>query len=112
MDATYAEIYEAMKAGMPCFMCYAGSAYEPPEDIDSAYAHYVALVEIGMCYKYDNAYRVCAPTSYQSQVSSTSLLATPAVHVFQASGSDDYPTFYRTVYANSANCTATSNFSG
>ena len=110
MDKTYAEIYETMKAGTPCFMCFTGSAYVPPEDIDSGYVHGVVLVEIGMCYKYDTVYRVYAPISYQSIVSSTSYLATPAVYVFQASSSDDYPTFYRTVYADPANCTATPSF--
>ena len=105
MDATYAEIYEAMKAGMPCFMCYAGSAYEPPEDIDSAYAHQVILAEISNCYKYDIVYRVYAPTNRPLMVSNTSNLATPAVYVFQAGSSDDYPTFLSTVYANPNYCT-------
>lgn len=110
MDATYAEIYEAMKAGTPCFMRFAGAAYVPPDDIDSAYAHHVVLVEIGMCYKYDTVYRVFAPTSSPLTVSGTSNLSTPAVYVFQASSSDSYPTFFRTVYANPINCTVSTNF--
>lgn len=110
MDATYAEIYEAMKAGTPCFMCYTGSAYAPPYDIDSAYAHKVVLAEISMCYKYDNTYRVYVLVNSPSDVSSIGYLATPGAYVFQASGSESYPTFLRTVHVNPANCTATTNF--
>ena len=112
MDATYAEIYEAMKSGTPCFICYTGNAYVPPDDIDSAYAHRVTLVEISRCYKYDDVYRVHAPTSRPLTVSNISDLSTPAVYVFQASGADDYPTFYRTVYVNPANCFVAMDFDG
>lgn len=111
MNKTFAEIYEAMKAGTPCFMCYAGGAYVPPEDIDSAYTNQVILAEICMCYKYDTVYRVNASiNSHTTTVGSIHHMFTPAVYVFQVSSSDEYPTFYRTVYANPANCTTSTNF--
>ena len=110
MDKTYGEIYEALKAGTPCFVCITTSSYVAPDDIDTSYAHGVALCEITLCYKYDTTYRVVAVgNSAPLTVSNTSYLFSPGVFIFQATDSSSNPTYLRTVYATSTYCTASSN---
>ena len=108
MDKTYAEIYEALKAGTPCFMLWAGNTYS--SDIDTDYTHGVSLAEITICYKYNTDYRIVAVSGYYSTVGDTNYAFVPANVIFQASTSTDYPTFLRTIIVNTASCSAINQF--
>jgi hypothetical protein len=109
MDKTFAEIYEAMDSGIPCFMKYfdeLGSG----ETLDTAYRYSALLSPIVTLYKYDDAYRVLVSSSCPLYVSNTTGVGVPQIHTFQASISTDYPTFLRRAYVSSNNVSSAIDF--
>ena len=97
MDKTFAEIYEAMDSGIPCFMKYfveLGSG----ETLDTAYSYSALLSPIVTLYKYDDVYRVLVSSSCPLYVSNITGVGVPQIYTFQASISTDYPTFLRRAY--------------
>lgn len=100
MDKTFAEIYEAMDSGIPCFMKYIDEL-SGGETLDTAYTYVAYLDPIVTLYKYDDVYRVLVSSSCPLYVSNTTGVGVPQIYTFQASISTDYPTFLRRVYVPS-----------
>lgn len=103
LDKTYAEIYDLVNSGTPCYIKYNVDA--STTDLDTDYAYNIRLMPISYVYKYESAYRIIASTIDITVVSNTNYLGTTSAWIYQASVSTDYPTFYYKVYANSSSLT-------
>jgi hypothetical protein len=100
MDKTFAEIYEAMDSGIPCFMKRIENLGSG-ETIDTAYAYRAILAPIVLLYKYDDVYRVLVSSPVTQYVSNTTGVGVPQIYTFQVSVSTDYPAFFRRAYVSS-----------
>lgn len=110
MNKTYAEIYNALKDGIPC---YAHNPTRATTNIDSAYVTWADLSPIVLAYKYDIKYRILvggASALYFSSVTDT--LGTPAVQVFAADVSTDNPVWIKRVYVPSNYLVLDANYQG
>jgi len=95
LNKTFAEIYEALHNGTPCYIQY---DFNYTADIDNEYNTISVLAQVTQAYKYSDAYRVFASyasAAYFSAQSTT--LSTPSVMVFQATNASSYPTFMKVV---------------
>lgn len=101
LDKTYAEIYNLVHSGIPCYIKF--NLYGFQDDIDTDYAHQVELMPIVAVMKYDTSYRVFASCAASFTNSSATTAGESAIWSYQASVSTDYPTFYRRAYVNSSN---------
>lgn len=99
LDKTYAEIYDLINSGTPCYISWTG--YRSMSDLDSDYVYNVCLMPICYVYKYDNAYRVIAYCGNTESIDSI-ITGTPCTYTYQVSSSDEYPTFLRKAYVRSA----------
>lgn len=106
MDKTYAEIYNAFKDGIPCYMKYIDSSNDP---IDSQYNFMNRFEPITIVYKYDDSYRVYTTGTVGKLVNSV-YAGVPATRIFQVSTSTDYPTLFRTVYTSTGSVTVENNW--
>lgn len=105
-DHTFAEIFEALRAGTPVYLHY------PPTggaDWQEEYVTHTDVMPVLQAYKYDNAYRVYASTSRSSSVDNVNLVGLPAIYVMDAASPSSYPVFLRIVYPTSTYCTANEN---
>lgn len=100
LDKTYAEIYDLVNSGTPCYIKY--NVYASTTDLDTDYDYHIRLMPISFVYKYDTVYRIMASTIQNTSVSGTYDLGTTSAWIYQASVSTDYPTFHCLVYANSS----------
>lgn len=100
LDKTYAEIYDLVNSGTPCYIKF--NVYASTTGLDTDYAYHVRLMPISFVYKYDSAYRIIASAIQQASVSGTYELGTASAWIYQASVSTDYPTFHYRVYADSS----------
>lgn len=98
MDKTYAEIYEAYKSGIPCYVKLTESS---DSAIDSQYRFTDRLEPIVAVFKYDMTYRIFSSSASSAYFSSDSLCV-PAVHVFAAATSADYPVFLKNIFVNTS----------
>lgn len=103
LDKTYAEIYDLVNSGTPCYIKF--NVYASTTDLDTDFAYYTRLMPISYIYKYDTVYRIIASTIESAEVSSTYYLGTTSAWIYQVSVSTDYPTFYYKVYANNSSLT-------
>lgn len=98
LDKTYAEIYNLVNSGTPCFILY--DLGKSVSDLDSDYSYYVKLMRVTTVYKYSDTYRVFASSSSYAYISGTPYLACPSIWIYTASNSDSYPTFLRVAQVN------------
>lgn len=99
LDKTYAEIYELIESGTPCYISF--TSYKSTSDLDSDYAHKVELMPIVTVYKYADAYRIYALNSIgNASQSDATYVGVIDVYTYQASLSTGYPTFLRHAYIN------------
>lgn len=103
LDKTYAEIYDLVNSGTPCYIKYNIGA--STTDLDTDYAYRVRLMPISFVYKYDTEYRIMASAIEETAVSSTYYLGTASAWIYQVSVSTDYPTFHYKVYPNHTSLT-------
>lgn len=99
LDKTFAEIYELIHSGTPCYISYTHSGSPSLSDLDTEFAYFVSLMPVLAVKKYDDMYRVYASASRSQYVSNTNYVGGAAVWAYQANSSSDYPTFFRTTYA-------------
>lgn len=104
LDKTYAEIYDLVNSGTPCYIKY--NLNRSQNDLDTDYAHQVELMPIVVVMKYDDKYRVYASCSAGISVGAANVVGSPSIWAYQASVSTDYPTFYRRAYVNSGSLSA------
>lgn len=100
LDKTYAEIYDLVNGGTPCYIKYNQVGSE--SDLDEDYTYKVALFSVALVYKYGDNYRIMAVSSGQETVHNKYYIGVPGVWTYQASSSSDYPTFLRQVYVSDA----------
>ena len=94
LDATFMDIYTALKDGIPVYVKQVDETAGPTED----YACSCFLGTIFEARKYDNAYVVYARTTFEGQVSGDWYTCSPAVVTYRASGASGYPAFRRTIF--------------
>lgn len=106
LDKTYAEIYDLIHSGTPCYIKYniGGST----SDLDTDYAYAVYLVQVIAVYKYNDSYRIWASSAEQIGISGSSYIGSAGIWTYQASTSSDYPTFFKRVYTPSGNISSSS----
>lgn len=108
LDKTFAEIYDLVHSGTPCYIKRIEA--EAESDLDSTYAYNIQLMPIVAIFKYNEYYRIYSShalaTLSQSSIYS---IGSPAIVTYQASSSDDYPTFLRTAYVPQSYVTITTN---
>lgn len=103
LDKTFAEIYDLIHSGTPCYI--KRLQYEAGD-----YEYNIQLMPIVAIYKYNDTYRIYSSHAMGS-VSQSSIynIGSPAIVTYQASSSDDYPTFLKTTYASQSYVTITTN---
>lgn len=94
LDATFMDIYTALKDGIPVYVKDVEETSGPTED----YQCRCFLGTIFEARKYDNVYVVYARTTYEGQVSSDWYVCSPAVIAYRASGASGYPAFHKMVF--------------
>ena len=108
LDKTFAEIYDLIHSGTPCYIKRLTD--ESTSDLDSDYAYYIQLMPIVAIHKYNEDYRIYSSHAMGSvNQSSTYYIGTPAVVTYQASSSAGYPTFLRTTYPPQSSVEITEN---
>lgn len=96
LDKTFAEIYTALKDGIPCYLKFGTG---PDDTIDDDYATEWHLVPIDFAYKYDTTYRVYAIGTLSQYSSSLGItVGVPVTYIFSAAVSTDYPTILKRGY--------------
>ena len=106
LDKTYAEIYNLVNSGTPCYVLYKDGS---PSDLDSGYSYSRALLYVIAVFKYNDVYRIYCGCTVSNTVDSINFLGIPAIWTYQASVSSGYPTYLRTV-AVSANALNSNNY--
>lgn len=97
LDKTYAEIYNLVHSGTPCYIFY---EYNEPTDLDSDYSYSALLMPIVRAYKYEGVYRIFASVAVPYGNSSNTNAGAPCLYTYTATNSASYPTFFRTSYVN------------
>lgn len=109
LDKTFAEIYDLIHSGTPCYIKRLDGEALP--DLDSSYAYNIQLMPIVAILKYNEEYRIYSSHAMGSaSQSSIYNIGTPAIVTYQASSSDDYPTFLRTAYVPQVSITTSRDF--
>lgn len=104
LTKTFAEIFNYLKNGTPCYLKL-GSDPQEGNTIDDEFVVYRRLLPIPHAYKYDAEYRVYAVDVSSSYFSGPSqVLGSPAVFAFSANNSNDYPVFLKYVFVDSPEC--------
>lgn len=93
LDKTYAEIYDLVNSGTPCYIKFNQNG--SVSDLDMDYAYNIELMPIVFVVKYSTNYRVVAVCSQTDTVSTADLVGLPVSWTYQATASNAYPTFYR-----------------
>lgn len=98
LDKTFAEIYELVHSGVPCYIRCADPS--SVSNLDTEFWYWTALMPVLAVKKYDDMYRVYASASRSAYASNTNYVGGPAVWTYQANISSDYPTYLRTTYVS------------
>lgn len=97
LDKTAGEIYDALLAGTPVYIKY---QYASIND----YTGILYLAPVIKIYNYDetNLIRICASKpSFVGTIGSKSSSFSPSILIYSASGLNDYPVFFTTIYVPS-----------
>lgn len=93
LDKTFAEIYDLVESGTPCYISYTDRKAQG--DLDTTYGYDVDLSLILMVFKYNANYRIVASNTGCYGFSNVEYVGVPGATTYQASSSNDYPTFLR-----------------
>lgn len=108
-DHTFAEIFNALKAGIPVYLHY------PPnggDDWAQEYSDSSGVMPVVAAYKYADDYRVYASyfeVRYLASSTISDYAGAPAMYVLSASSPNADPTFYRVVRLRNGDWDATNN---
>ena len=108
LDKTFAEIYDAIANGIPCYVKYKDFT---PSSLDGEYAYMATTAPVVYVGKYDETYRIYVVANTTFLIGSYSFVGTPALYAYSAADSQSYPTFYAKVCVNN-NTTAVSASAG
>lgn len=106
LDRTFAEIHNALRAGVPV---YIHTTLNAGADWQTQYDSRAYLFPVVYSFKYDQMYRVIATGETRNSVGGYGGVSIPAVFTFQVSSADSYPSFLRVAYPTPANCTTTTS---
>ena len=95
LDYTYAEIYELITAGTPCYVKYKDRT---PSDLDEEYSYFACVMPVVGVRKYSDAYRVLCENSLTQYVGNSAGVGVPQLYTYTAADAESYPTFYRSSY--------------
>lgn len=108
LDKTFAEIYDLIHSGTPCYIKKLDG--EAQSNLDNSYAYNIQLMPIVAIFKYNDDYRIYSSYAIGSgNQSSIYNIGSPAIVTYQVSSSDDYPTFLRTTFVPNSYITITTN---
>ena len=103
LDKTFAEIYNLVLSGTPCYISYTGN--KATSDLDSDYVYSVMLLPIVKVHKYNDIYRVYASSSSYIQMPPSLVSAgTPEIWAYSATSANANPVFYCKVVADNSSC--------
>lgn len=102
LDKTFAEIYDAVHSGTPCYIHYTGDESTP--SLDSDYTYQIDLLPVVSVFKYDTYYRVYALAVSPQGVDNANFVGIPSAWAYQAQVSTGYPTFYKRIHTNGQYC--------
>lgn len=103
LDKTFAEIYNLVLSGTPCYISYTG--HKSVSNLDSDYFYSVMLLPIVKVYKYNDIYRVYASSSsYDSMPPSLVSAGTPEIWSYSATSANANPVFYSKVITDNSSC--------
>lgn len=103
LDKTFAEIYNLVLSGTPCYISYTG--HKSVSNLDSDYFYSVMLLPIVKVHKYNDIYRVYASSSsYDSMPPSLVSAGTPEIWSYSATSANANPVFYSKVIADNGSC--------
>ena len=95
LTMTFEEIADAISSGTNVYI-----KYDTHEDWSTDYSTYSVLGRVVKAYKYDTTYRIVAEWGgTQGTISNVQNVFTPSVLIFSADEYDDYPVFYKRIYA-------------
>lgn len=97
LDKTFAEIYNLIFNGVPCYILHKDGA--SPSDLDEVYTYNIALLPVVAVYKYNEDYRIVASSNMMRTVSNV-YQGSASSWTYQVSSSQEYPTFLRRTYSN------------
>lgn len=95
LDKTFAEIYNLVNSGTPCYVLCNSSGSS--SDLDSDYTYHIALLQVIAMFKYNDVYRIYCECAMADTVETVNFLGMPTIWTYQASVSSGYPTYLRTV---------------
>lgn len=96
LDKTYAEIYDLVNSGTPCYIKYNLGGSQ--NDLDTDYMYNTVLMPVVAVIKYSSNYRIYTSCSYSSTIGDLEYLGMPSIWAYQVSESTEYPTFYHISY--------------
>ena len=102
LDKTFAEIYDAVHSGTPCYIHYTGN--ESTQSLDNDYGYHVELLPVVSVFKYNTYYRVYALVVGTQSFNNVDFAGIPVAWSYQAQVSTGYPTFHRRVFTNGQYC--------
>lgn len=105
LDKTYAEIYDLVESGTPCYVSYTGA--KSITDLDTSYAYHVDLMPIVKVYKYNDDYRIACVFASNPATGNANNLQGPATLIYSATNASAYPSFIRVVCVTSSALTTT-----
>ena len=98
LDMTYAQIFNAMKAGKRVYVyCDTSSS-----NWESEFSNYIYISEIFKVQKYNTTYRVYAHGVGLNTIGSTSPAGLPGVMTVTVTGANAYPVYAMTAYVNTS----------
>lgn len=105
LDKTFAEIYDLIKSGTPCYISYIEEGSD--NDLDTDFLYFIDLMPVMQVYKYNELYRINATASHVDSLTLSPNVGTPGVCVYEAANSSAYPAFLKYISVIQASLRAT-----
>ena len=97
LDKTFAEIYDLLNNGTPCFIRWYRTEVSDP---DEEYSYQYVLIPIVAVYKYNDTYRIAASTTLFDTLSQY-FVGIPTIWTYSVTVSTGYPVYVGRVVINS-----------
>ncbi len=102
LDKTFAEIYDLILNGTPCFISW---KYGSPTDLEEEYTYSTELIPIISVYKYNDSFRIAACCTRFMGEGNDYFVGFPSIWTYKVETSaNNYPTFFRRAYVKTTSC--------
>lgn len=98
LDKTFAEIYNLILSGTPCYVSYTEA--KTSDDLDDGYTYHIELMPIVKVYKYNEDYRIACSVACMSAPGAVYNLQGPATAIYSAANASAYPSLLKNVYVS------------